>query len=582
MKVEPQQLRSFITSSGLVDEKQFDSCLKKAEKSNETVENVLIAEKLITQADLTRLKAYILGIPFVSLEKDKISADILRIIPESIARTHNIVAFRKQGRDLEVAMLDPDDLKIIEFIKKKSNLRIMPRLTTPQSIKNVLLQYQESLQVEFGDIIKQETGEIKNIQDTDGETAEKDLEKQAQEIPIIKIVDTLLKHAILQSSSDIHIEPMENEVLVRYRIDGILRDAMTLPIIAKSGIVARIKVLSNLKLDEHRLPQDGRFKIESQDYKYSVRVSVLPVFNGEKIVMRLLPETTKGLSLEQLGITGKALEQIEISLKKPIGMILITGPTGSGKTTTLYSMMEILNKPLVNISTVEDPIEYRMPRVNQTQVNSIIGLTFASGLRSLLRQDPNIIMVGEIRDNETAGLAINASLTGHLVLSTLHTNSAAGAIPRLLDMKVEPFLLASTLNIVIAQRLVRRLTEEKEEYYLNETDLKNLGKYCSIETINKVLEEEKITKPGQTIKDIPFYKPKPSKEFPDGYKGRIGIYEVLDVDEAIRSLLQKGASADEIQNQAVSAGMKLMFADGFTKAARGQTSVEEILRVITE
>ncbi|MDP1993614.1 MAG: ATPase, T2SS/T4P/T4SS family, partial [Ignavibacteria bacterium] len=332
MKVEPQQLKAFIVSSGLVDEKQFDNCLKKAEKSNETVENVLIAEKLITQADLIRLKAYILGIPFVNLEKDKIPADILRIIPEPIARTHNIVAFRKQGKDLEVAMLDPDDLKIIEFIQKKADLRIVPRLTTPESIKSALSQYQESLQAEFGDIIKQETGEIKNIQDTEGEEAEKDLEKQAQEMPIIKIVDTLLKHAILQGSSDIHIEPMENEVLVRYRIDGILRDAMTLPVIAKPGIVARIKVLSNLKLDEHRLPQDGRFKIEAQDYKYSVRVSVLPVFNGEKIVMRLLPETAKGLSLEQLGITGKALDQIEIALKKPIGMILITGPTGSGKT----------------------------------------------------------------------------------------------------------------------------------------------------------------------------------------------------------------------------------------------------------
>jgi len=582
MKVEPQQLKAFIVSSGLVDEKQFDSCLKKAEKSNETVENVLVSEKLINQADLIRLKAYILGIPFVNLEKEKILVDILRIIPEPIARTHNIVAFRKQGKNLEVAMLDPDDLKTIEFIKKKADLRIVPRLTTPESIKNALSQYQESLQAEFGDIIKQETGEIKNIQDQEGEEAEKDLEKKAQEIPIIKIVDTLLKHAILQGSSDIHIEPMENEVLVRYRIDGVLRDAMTLPVVAKSGIVARIKVLSNLKLDEHRLPQDGRFKIEATDYRYSVRVSVLPVFNGEKIVMRLLPETTKGLSLEQLGITGKALEQIEVALKKSIGMILITGPTGSGKTTTLYSMMEILNKPLVNISTVEDPIEYRMPRINQTQVNSAIGLTFASGLRSLLRQDPNIIMVGEIRDNETASLAINASLTGHLVLSTLHTNSAAGAIPRLLDMKVEPFLLTSTLNIVIAQRLVRRLTEEKEEYYLTETDLKNLSKYCNIETINKVLEEEKITKPKQTIKDIPFYKPKSSKEFPDGYRGRVGIYEVLNVDESIKSLLQKGSGVDEIQNQAVSQGMRLMFADGFTKAARGQTSIEEILRVITE
>lgn len=584
MQVEPQQLKAFAISSGLINEGQFNTCLKKAQKNNQNVEDILVNERIISQADLIRLKAYILGVPFVNLEKDKIPGDILKIIPEPIARTHNIIAFRKQGKCLEVAMLDPDDLKTIEFIRKKADLKISPRLTTPESIKNALSQYQESLQAEFGEIIKQETGEIQNIKDAgqEGEQTELDLEKKAQEMPIIKIVDTLLKHAILQSASDIHIEPMENEVLVRYRIDGILHDAMTLPVVAKSGIVARIKVLSNLKLDEHRLPQDGRFKIESQDYKYSVRVSVLPVFNGEKIVMRLLPETTKGLSLEQLGITGRALEQIETALKKPIGMILVTGPTGSGKTTTLYSMMEILNKPLVNISTIEDPIEYRMPRINQTQTNSAIGLTFASGLRSLLRQDPNVIMVGEIRDNETASLAINASLTGHLVLSTLHTNSASGAIPRLIDMKVEPFLLASTLNIVIAQRLVRRLTEEKEEYFLQDADLKNLSKYCDIEKIGKVLEEEKIIKPKQSLKEIAFYKPKPSKEFPEGYKGRLGIYEVLEINEAIKELLQKGASADEIQKQAIIAGMRAMFEDGFVKAARGQTSIEEILRVITE
>ncbi|MDD5433559.1 MAG: GspE/PulE family protein [Candidatus Pacebacteria bacterium] len=583
MKVEPQQLKAFIVSSGLINEQQFDNCLKEAAEKNRGIEEVLVEDKIITQEDLIRLKAYILGIPFVNLEKDKIPVEILRIIPEPIARTHNIIAFRKQGKHLEVAMLNPDDLKTIEFIKKKAGLRIIPRLTTPQSIKNALSQYQESLQAEFGEIINQEAGEIKNIQDKEGpEEGGTDLEKKAQEMPIIKIVDTLLKHAILQGSSDIHIEPMENEVLVRYRIDGILHDAMTLPVIAKSGVVARIKVLSNLKLDEHRLPQDGRFKIETDDYKYSVRVSVLPVFNGEKIVMRLLPETTKGLSLEQLGITGKALEEIEISLRKPVGMILVTGPTGSGKTTTLYSMMEVLNKPMVNISTVEDPIEYRMPRINQTQVNPAIGLSFASGLRSLLRQDPNVIMVGEIRDNETASLAINAALTGHLVLSTLHTNSAAGAIPRLIDMKVEPFLLASTLNIVIAQRLVRRLTEDKEEYYLQESDLKNLAKYCSLETVIRVLEEEKIIKPKQELKEVPFYKPKSSKECPEGYKGRVGIYEVLQITEDVKALLQKGASADEIQNQAVSQGMRLMFADGFAKAARGQTSIEEILRVITE
>ena len=348
------------------------------------------------------------------------------------------------------------------------------------------------------------------------------------------------------------------------------------------GIVARIKILSNLKLDEHRLPQDGRFRVETDEYKYSIRVSVLPVFDGEKIVMRLLSETTRALTLEQLGFWGDALELVQTNLRKPVGMILVTGPTGSGKTTTLYSMMDILNSPAVNISTVEDPIEYRMPRINQTQVNPKIGLTFASGLRSLLRQDPDIIMVGEIRDNETVDLAINASLTGHLVLSTLHTNSAAGAIPRLADMKAESFLMSSTLNLIIAQRLVRKFCEEKEKYKMKDFEIKNLAKYCNLEKIAKILREEKIIGSGEGLKDVDFYKPKPNKDYPDGYKGRVGIYEVLLVTESIKELIEKSADSDRIQEQAQKEGMRTMIEDGFIKAARGITSIEEVLRVIVE
>jgi len=391
-----------------------------------------------------------------------------------------------------------------------------------------------------------------------------------------------MKHAILQRASDIHIEPTEKEVVVRYRIDGVLRDAMTLPKLAASGIVARVKVLSNLKLDEHRLPQDGRFKVEAEEYKYSIRVSILPVFDGEKIVMRLLPETTKAFTLEELGLGGEALERIQDNLRKPVGMILITGPTGCGKTTTLYSMMEILNSPAVNISTVEDPIEYRMPRINQTQVNPKIGLTFASGLRSLVRQDPNIIMVGEIRDNETAGLAINAALTGHLVLSTLHTTDAAGSIPRLIDMEAEPFLISSTLNCILAQRLVRRLCPEKEKYTLKDPEIKNLRKYCDLDRILKILKEEKIIKPRDDFKNVVFYRPKPSKEHPEGYRGRLGIYEVLSVTETIKELIVKKATSAQIQAQAQKEGMRLMVEDGFIKAAQGITSIEEVLRVIIE
>ncbi len=586
MRVEPQQLKAFLLDAGLVTGKQFDSALKKAEKTGQKVGDVLVTEGFLSEEELLKLEAYILGIPFVNLEKEKIEPEVLKIIPEPIARNHNIVAFKKKGNDLEVAMLDPEDLQTIEFIKKTANLKILPRLTTSESIKCVLKQYQKTLEAEFGEIIKKEAKGIKTIREekkgVPGVEEKEELKKVAGELPVIRIVDTLLKHAILQRASDIHIEPTEKEVVVRYRIDGILRDAMTLPQQAALGIVARIKVLSNLKLDEHRLPQDGRFKVEAEDYKYSIRVSILPVFDGEKIVMRLLSEKAKAYNLEGLGLRGEALEEAQSSLRKPVGMILVTGPTGCGKTTTLYSMMEILNIPGVNISTVEDPIEYRMPRVNQTQVNPKIGLTFASGLRSLVRQDPDIIMVGEIRDNETAGLAINAALTGHLVLSTLHTTNAAGAIPRLIDMEVEPFLISSTLNLVLAQRLIRRLCKEKEEYKLKDSEIKNLKKYCNLEKILEILKKEKLAKPNQNLRDLTFYRPKPAKNCPDGYKGRIGIYEILPITETIKELIVKEATSDQIQAQAEKEGMITMIEDGFIKAAQGITTIEEVLRVIIE
>lgn len=583
MQVSPQQLKAFLVDANLVTEKQFDAALKKAEKSGKKVGDILVAEKILSQEQLGQMEAYILGIPFVNLEKERVDPQVLQIIPETIARTHNIVAFRHKGNNLEVAMVDPNDLQTIDFIRKKVNLRILPRLTTVASIKHVLQQYQKTLKAEFGEIIKKEAQVMRNaVQGEEVPGDAQDLQKIAEELPIIRIVDTLIRHAILERASDIHIEPLEKEIVVRYRIDGILRDAMTLPKQIHSGVVARIKVLANLKLDEHRLPQDGRFKVESEDYKYSLRVSVLPVFDGEKIVMRLLPETSKALTLEQLGLRGEALEILHHHLRKPVGMILVTGPTGSGKTTTLYSLLEILNTPEVNISTVEDPIEYRIPRVNQTQVNPKIGLTFANGLRALLRQDPNIIMVGEIRDNETAGLAINAALTGHLVLSTLHTNNAAGAIPRLIDMKAEPFLIASTLNAVAAQRLVRRLCNEKISYKVTKRELDNFAKYCDLQRILQILKKEKLVPEKATWEDVSFWRPKPSKDCPTGYRGRIGIYEVLNVTESIKELFVRGATADEIEQQARQEGMRTMVEDGFVKAAQGITSVEEVLRVISE
>ena len=583
MHVEPQQLKAFLLDAGLVTESQFEEALKKAEKTKQRVEDVLVSEGLATQDKLAKIKAYILGIPFVNLEKEIVPPEILKIIPEPIARNHNIVAYRKEGKKLQVAMLDPEDLGTIEFIKKKADLKILPCLTSVEGIKNVLRQYQETLEAEFGEIIKKEAMDVVPFKEGEIVEEKEELVKVAEKLPIIRIVDTLLRHAILQRASDIHIEPTEKEVVVRYRIDGILRDAMILPKTVSSGIVARVKVLSNLKLDEHRLPQDGRFKVETKEYKYSIRVSILPVFDGEKIVMRLLSESANAFTLEELGLRGEALEKVQNALRKPIGMILITGPTGSGKTTTLYAMMEILNTPDVNISTIEDPIEYRMPRINQTQVSPKIGLTFANGLRALVRQDPDIIMIGEIRDNETTGLAINAALTGHLVLSTLHTNNAAGSIPRLIDMQAEPFLISSTLHVIMAQRLVRRLYSEKEKYKLKDADLENLAKYCDLDKILGVLKEEKIAKPNvTTLKNVEFYQPKPSKECLDGFSGRIGIFEVLSVTETIKELIVKRATSDQIQEQAEREKMRTMVEDGFVKAAQGITTIQEVLRVMTE
>lgn len=577
MYIEESQLREFITDAGLVSQADFDVAKEISEKKGDSVGNVLVSEGKISEDDLRRMQAYLLGIPFADMKDQKVPIEVLSLIPEPIARTHNIVAFKKDKDFLEVAMLDTDDLSALDFIHKKTGLKILPRLTNPESIKSVLLQYQKSLKADFGDIIQKESSGIK----TGGSESEDDLKKLAEDLPVVRIVDTLLKHAILQGASDIHIEPTENEVVIRYRIDGLLRDAMMLPKQAGLSITARIKVLSSLKLDEKRLPQDGRFKIELDGENVSFRVSILPVYYGEKTVMRILRENASGFSLEGLGFHGLALERLHESTRLSTGMILTTGPTGSGKTTTLYTMLDLLNQPDVNISTIEDPIEYQMKRVNQTQVKSEIGLTFSNGLRSLVRQDPDVIMVGEIRDNETAALAINAALTGHLVLSTLHTNSAAGAIPRLVDMKVEPFLMVSTLSVIVAQRLVRRLTKSREKYFLTNAGLDALRKNVDLDKVLEHLKNEKIVAPDILWDKVPFYKPKASDESADGYKSRIGIHEVLKVTSTIKELIIRGETSDKIEAQAKKEGMLTMLEDGIFQAVKGETTIEEVLRVVS-
>ncbi|KKU52456.1 MAG: hypothetical protein A3A28_03580 [Candidatus Sungbacteria bacterium RIFCSPLOWO2_01_FULL_47_32] len=586
MRVANSQLKAFVLDAGVVKKEDLDKAFAEAEKKETYLGALLVEKKLISEDDLKKLEAYILGIPFVNLEKEAIPPDVLMIIPELIAKKHNIVAFKKTGNDLQVAMLDPDDIQTIEFIKKKAGLRILPRLTNRAGIKEVVKQYQKSLQAEFGEIIKPDLADeltvIREEGENGGRGGEEDLKKMAEDLPIIKIVDTLIRHSIIEGSSDVHIEPEEREVVVRYRIDGILKQAMVLPKNVAAGVVARIKVMSNLQLDEHRLPQDGRFKIETSEYKISFRVSIMPVFDGEKIVMRLLPEKSRGLSLEALGFSSLDLEKLHRNIKKTVGMILATGPTGSGKTTTLYTVLDILNKPGVNIVTVEDPIEYRMQGVNQTQVRSAIGFTFASGLRSILRQDPDVIMVGEIRDTETASLAVNAALTGHLVLSTLHTNSASGALPRLLDMKVEPFLIASTVNIIIGQRLVRTLSSEKEFYTLGPAEKEALSKIVDLGRMEKILKREKVIGPSDTIENAKWARAKPGQESKDGFRGRLGIREVLEMSDGIRDLIMKNSTASDLERLAKEEGMTTMLEDGIVKAAQGLTTVEEVLRVISD
>jgi len=584
MWLDEAQLKKFLIDAGLITKKDLADFAEEAEKGKQSLNDLLVSSGKISEEDLRRAKAYVLGIPFVDIRKIKIDRDILYLIPEPVARKHNIIAFSKSDHGLEVAMLDPEDLESIDFIKKSVGLKILPRLTDVDSIKSALIQYQKSLKAEFGDIVQEEALKLQSSSSeaSGDEVSAGDLKKMAEDLPVVRIVDSLLSHAISQGASDIHIEGYENEVVVRYRIDGILHDTMVLPKSAGPGIIARIKVLSNLRLDEKRLPQDGRFKTEMNGQKVSLRVSILPTYYGEKIVMRLLPENDRGLTLEESGFHGEGLERIQEATKQSTGMILVTGPTGSGKSTTLYTVLEILNTPDVNISTIEDPIEYQMPRVNQTQVKPDIGLTFGAGLRSLVRQDPDIIMVGEIRDKETAGLAINAALTGHLVLSTLHTNSAAGTIPRLLDMGAEPFLLVSTINVIVAQRLVRRLDKSKDKATLSATELKKLGEMVDLDKVMAVLREEKIVTDKTEWKDVPFYKPKPGEDSEDGYRGRIGIHEVMKMSSTIKELVMKGETAEQIETQAKKEGMLTMLEDGIFKAVQGVTTLEEVLRVITE
>ena len=576
-----RDIKKIVEKAKIVPKEQLEEAAKKVADEEGDLAEYLINKNLASEVLLYEAIGNFYSVPFVDLKKMTIRKDILMMIPETIVQTYQLAAFEKTETELKIATTDPKNLQIFDFLNKKTGQKIIVHVTTPSCIKEILTQYHKGLSSEFKNITK--GGVDQEL--TGDDDKKKDLRELAQDLPIVRIVDSLLEYAIFDGASDIHIEPTEKDIIIRYRVDGVLKDVMRLPKKLQSGIVARIKILANLKIDEHRMPQDGRFKITTNEYKISFRVSILPVFDGEKIVMRLLNESAKILNLEQIGFQLNALDLVKTNIKKPQGMILVTGPTGSGKTTTLYTLMNMVNDPKVNISTIEDPIEYRMPRINQSQISPKVGFTFAGGLRALLRQDPNIIMVGEIRDGETAEIATHAAMTGHLVLSTLHTNDAVTTLPRLEEMDVPAFLIASTTNIVIAQRLVRKIcTNCVQSYTLSKKAVEELRKKIDLDNIFKVLEDQGIILSADApIESLLFYRGKGCKQCnQSGYKGRIGIFEVLEVNEVISKMIVDKKSVAEIKKKAVDNGMLTMIQDGFIKAKNGQTTIEEILRATQE
>jgi len=555
-----------VRESKKIEAQELVRAVETAKHLEVPLQEVLIGRKLISAAELGQLLATSQGMAYIDLQSLQVPKGVLRLVAEEFAVEKHVVPFKLENGVVFLAMQDPTDLEAIEFVKKHTGYEVRPVYADRFSIQMALKAYKGSLKEEFAELAE------KTLVSTAGVS----IAELAKDVSVIKAVETILEFAVVEGASDVHIEPLANEVMVRYRIDGVLHDVLNLPKELRPALVARIKILSNLKLDETRLPQDGRMQFQSDEgKKVSLRVSVLPTVEGEKVVMRILEEVLQHFSLSTLGLSEEQEKIVQGAIKRPHGMILVTGPTGSGKTTTLYTILGILNTVGVNISTVEDPVENRIRRVNQTQVNVRAGYIFAKGLRSLLRQDPDIIMVGEIRDKETAKIAVNAAMTGHLVLSTLHTNDAPGAIPRVLDLGVEPFLLASTLELVIAQRLVRKVCTscriehpaEKDWSKVLEGVIKDKAR---VEEVKKLLPQKFIRGRGG-----------PKCRY-SGYQGRMGIFEVMRVGEEIRKLIANRAAIDEIKTQVLSQGMETMLIEGIKKAVKGITTMEEVLRVSLE
>lgn len=592
MRISDNTFLAMVGMDHALTDEQIDTLKQESETTHMPIQTLVTKHELLTDEAITKLFADYTKIPYTELDPKKIPEEALLKIPERIARQYNAIIFQiDEDGLLHLAMEDPDDVEAISFLQKQIGTNTKIYVSPRESLINALDAYRTDVDKELGEVI--------SIQSEEQKTEAVRDEDVAEDSPIAKTVNLLLEYAIRSSASDIHIEPREEYIQVRYRIDGVLKEVNRLPKNISNALVSRIKILSNLKIDERRVPQDGRFKIRLGGRQFAFRVSTLPISDGEKIVMRVLNESNEALPLEKLGYWGKSLETINTALDEPNGMILVTGPTGSGKSTSLFSVLSRMNTPDVNISTIEDPVEYKIPGVNQTQTNVKAGMTFASGLRALLRQDPNIIMVGEIRDGETANLGVQAALTGHLVFSTLHTNNAATCLPRLLDMGIEPFLIASTVKAVVGQRLVRRLRHQtRVQYEPSEEEKAMVTKLFHLrdgQTFAHIHELEQQAAAIGIGGDLPLATDENGIKFlwkaanddnedgaHNGYKGRVGIYEVLGISLPIQKMITANATSNEIQDTAITEGMTTMQTDGLIKALRGETTIEEVLRVTKE
>ncbi len=582
---QPNDILRILTESGNITAAQAQQVrVTLASSTNKTAIDAIRDLGFVDQETLIKAQAKVMGIPFFDQTSIVLSPDLLNLIPKTLAESYQVipVSIDRVSGVLTVAMVNPRDLASIDFLERRTNMKLAVMMITTDRLKSLIEQnYAQSLIGEVSDVLKRE-----NVKDDDdvaiGVVTAESLAQIIKEPKIVEIVKKVLEHAVRLRASDVHIEPLETVTRIRYRIDGILEEKLRLDREYHAALVSRIKILANMKIDEKRIPQDGRFNFKSDDGEVDLRISTLPTVHGEKVVMRLLKKNSKVPSMQDLGLRGKALKNLEEAVLIPHGIILITGPTGSGKTTTLYSLLTKINTPKVNIVTLEDPVEYQMTGVNQVQINPQAGLTFASGLRSFLRQDPNIIMVGEIRDEETAELAIQASLTGHLVFSTIHTNSASGALPRLIDMKAEPFLLASSMTAIVGQRVLRRVCEHCKTSYVADKavldDMKQvLGPvYDAFVKANPAVVEMANKQGGEML----LYKGKGCEVCGGvGFYGRVAIYEVLSVSNKIARLIMERADAATIEREAVNEGTLLMKQDGYLKALEGTTTIEEVLRV---